>query len=57
MNKRSIVVVAASLLMGIATQAAVSLDLLGQSAVPEQARRTVVITPTTSTSTSSKATW
>ena len=47
MNKRSIVVVAASLLTSIATQAAVSLDLLGQPAVPEQAQRTVVITPTT----------
>ena len=49
MKKRSLVVAAAGLLFGIAAVAAadVPLDLLGQPAVPEQAQRTVVITPAT----------
>jgi len=46
MRKRSIVV-AAGLLVGIAAAAAVPIDLLGEPAVPEQARRTVVITTAT----------
>jgi Heavy-metal resistance protein CzcE len=47
MKKRSIVVVATALSFGIAAAADAPLDLLGQPAVPEQAQRTVVITPTT----------
>lgn len=47
MTKRSIAVAAAGLLLGIAAAAAVPIGLLGQPAVPEQAQRTIVITPTT----------
>ena len=46
MTKHSIAV-GAGLLFGIAAAAAVPIRLLGQPAVPEQAQRTVVITPTT----------
>jgi len=47
MTKRSIAVGGAALLFGIAAAAAVPIRLLGQPAVPGQAQRTVVITPTT----------
>jgi hypothetical protein len=47
MKKRSIVIAAAGPLLGIAAAAAVPVSLLGQPAVPEQAQRTVVITPAT----------
>jgi len=47
MRKRSIAVAAAGLLFGIAAGAAVPISLLGEPAVPEQAQRTIVITPTT----------
>ena len=47
MKKLSIVLAAAGMLASMAATAALPAKLLGAAAAPEQAQRTVVITPTT----------